>query len=314
MIMKRRAVLVGLLGAPALIGLGRADEPSVAPSLSSMPLVLPAATGFSSAAMPSGQTSDAIPGLPAFTELPRWQAFAARAPRADGRPAITIVIDDLGVTHPGTPRAIALPGPLTLSWFPFARNLAQQVAAGAARGHEATLHMPMQAFTDSISWTGPDPLRIDLPPSENLRRLTVAMDAVPATVGLNNHMGSVATRDLALMTLVAQETKRRGMLFLDSLTIDHSVAYRQAALADVPAASRDVFIDDSLDHVSIARQLELTEQIARHHGHVIAIGHPHAKTLDALEAWLPGLRDKGFSLWPLSATVAWRNDITMPVA
>lgn len=296
MTMKRRAVLAGLLGAPALIGRSRADEPDLA-SPDVAPAVMPAAS-------------------PAVVKpaLPRWQQFAVRVPRLDTRPAISIMIDDMGVMHPGTPRAVALPGPLTLSWFPFARDLPQQVAAGAARGHEATLHMPMQAFGNSTAWTGPDPLRIDLSPAENLRRLTTALDAVPATVGLNNHMGSVATRDVALMQLVAQEIKRRDMLFLDSLTISHSVAYREAADAGVPATSRDVFLDDTNDRAMIAAQLELTERIARHQGHVIAIGHPRVLTLDALEAWLPGLEAKGFVLWPLSATVAYRNDIAIPVA
>jgi polysaccharide deacetylase 2 family uncharacterized protein YibQ len=296
MSMNRRAVLAGLLGASALVRPGRADEPADALSLSSLPSLLPPP-----------------PEVSLLGALPRWQQFAVRVPPADGRPAISIVIDDMGVMHPGTPRAIGLPGPLTLCWFPFARELPRQVGAGQQHGHEALLHMPMQAFGNSIAWTGPDPLRIDLPAEENLRRLTAAMDAVPATVGLNNHMGSVATRDVALMSLVAQETKRRGMLFLDSLTIDHSVAYREAAQAGVPAAERDVFLDDIADRAAIAKQLELTERIARRYGHVIAIGHPRMLTLDALEEWLPGLQDRGFALWPLSATVAWRNDIAIPV-
>jgi polysaccharide deacetylase 2 family uncharacterized protein YibQ len=214
--------------------------------------------------------------------------------------------------HPGTPRAVSLPGPLTLSWFPFARNLPDQVAAATLRGHETLLHMPMQAFGNSTAWTGPDPLRIDVALTENLRRLVTAIDMVPDTVGLNNHMGSVATRNVPLMQMVAAEAKRRDMLFLDSLTIGHSVAYEEAALAGVPAAKRDVFIDDTNDAGTIQSQLAEIERIARQDGNAIAIGHPRVLTLDALEHWLPGLKAKGFVLWPLSATVAVRNNITMP--
>ena len=174
---------------------------------------------------------------------PQWQRNAIRQPPMDGKPAITIVIDDMGWMHPGTERAIALPGPLTLSWFPFAPRLPEQVAAGAARGHEATLHMPMQVHSNSILQTGPDPLRIDLPPEVNLARLRAAMDAVPQTVGLNNHMGTVATCDAKLMDLVAAETRARTMLFLDSIVIGKSVALARAEAAGVPAAGRDIFID-----------------------------------------------------------------------
>ncbi|HET6234223.1 MAG TPA: divergent polysaccharide deacetylase family protein, partial [Acetobacteraceae bacterium] len=152
-----------------------------------------------------------IPGLPAYSQSmlieldpsqvapvappapadvpPPWRRNAVAAPALDGRPAITLVIDDMGVMHPYTAQAMALPGPLTLAWFPFARDLPAKVAAAGVRGHEAMLHMPMQAYTDSIAQTGPDPLRIDLPPDVNRARLRDAIAAVPDIVGVNNHMG-----------------------------------------------------------------------------------------------------------------------------
>ncbi len=254
----------------------------------------------------------AAPTVPATAALPRWQRFAVARPANIDRPAITIVIDDLGVMHAATERVVAMPGPLTLSWFPFAKNLPNQVAAAAIRGHEMTLHMPMQSTGLTTAWTGPDPLRIDLPPAVNLARLRAAIDAVPATVGLNNHMGSVATKDPALMALVAQECRARDMLFLDSVVVAHSFGYSSAHEAGVPAAARDIFIDHSNRPEDIRVQLEQIEHQARKNGHVIAIGHPWPHTVAALEAWLPTLKAKGFELWPLSAMVARRNEIKMP--
>lgn len=250
--------------------------------------------------------------VPAAPQLPRWQRFAVAGPTNTERPAITIVVDDLGVVHPATERVVAMPGPLTLSWFPFARNLASQVGAAALRGHEMTLHMPMQSFGLTTAWTGPDPLRIDLPDAVNLARLRAAIEAVPSTVGLNNHMGSVATRDPALMALVAQECKAHDMLFLDSVVVAHSFGYSAAHDIGVPAASRDIFIDHSPKPEEIRLQLELIEAQSRKYGHVIAIGHPWPHTVAALEEWLPTLQAKGFTLWPLSAMVARRNALKMP--
>jgi polysaccharide deacetylase 2 family uncharacterized protein YibQ len=290
--LNRRHLMASLLAAPAILRAAptRAD---VMPDFSDIV---------------TGQVTP-VPDL-----VPRWQKFAVPRKRGDRRPMLSIVIDDMGFMHLGTGRAVALPGPLTLSWFPFATNLPTQVAAAAARGHEATLHMPMQAFSDSLYQTGPDPLRIDLPAAENMRRLRAALDGVPQTVGLNNHMGSVATRDIPLMDLVALEAKSRGMLFLDSLVIGHSVAYRQSALIGVPAASRDVFIDDSHDKTVMRHQLAEAVSIAKRYGHVIAIGHPRPATLDVLEAWLPGAEAReGVALTPLSAVVAHRNAIPMAI-
>ena len=290
MILSRRIVLGGLLAAPAIIRRAEAAPIGLADYISP----------------PTG------PG-PAPGSVPRWQQFAVPRRRGDTRPMLSIVIDDMGYMRPGTDRIAALPGPLTMSWFPFASDLPAQVANAAARGHEATLHMPMQAFSNSTVQTGPDPLRVDLPPAENLRRLRAALDAVPQTVGLNNHMGSVATKDIALMDIVAGEAKARNMLFLDSLVIGHSVAHRQAALAGVPSASRDVFIDDSHDKTVMRGQLAQAVWIAKRYGHVIAIGHPRPATVEVLEAWLPGMEAReGVALTPLSAVVAYRNEILMP--
>jgi polysaccharide deacetylase 2 family uncharacterized protein YibQ len=252
--------------------------------------------------------------LPATTlaPLPAWRANAAFAEPLRGRPAITIVLDDLGVMQPGTSQAVALPGPLTLSWFPFARHLTPQIAAASARGHETTLHMPMQAHGNSIAQTGPDPLRIDVPAIENTRRLQAAIAAIPDCVGINNHMGSVATLNAPLMDLVAQEAMRRGLLFLDSVTVPHSIGESRARAAGVPAASRDVFLDHVPTLEAVRTQLVIIEAMARSRGSVVAIGHPHPWTLTALESWLPGLEAKGFVLWPLSAAIARSNLLVPP--
>ncbi len=253
---------------------------------------------------------DPVPGP---VVLPTWRRNAIGVAFNDERPKIAVVVDDLGATHPFTERVVALPGPLTLSWFPFATNLPEQVAAATARGHESTLHMPMQASSNGIAQTGPDPLRVDLPPAVNLARLRAALDAVPNIVGLNNHMGTVATRDPALMDIVAGEARARGMLFLDSVTIPHSVALARAEIAGVPAAARDVFIDHSSGPNLIREQLADIEATARRLGYAIAIGHPRPHTIEALEEWLPTVAEKGFVLWPISATVALRNRIDLSV-
>jgi polysaccharide deacetylase 2 family uncharacterized protein YibQ len=253
-----------------------------------------------------------LPARPAAEALPPWRRYAMAPPQSDGRPVIAVVIDDLGVVREGTERAVALPGPLTLAWFPFAPRLAEQVRAATARGHETLLHMPMQSFSNSTAQTGPDPLRIDLDADVNLARLRAAIAAVPDAVGLNNHMGSVATRDAALMTLVAGETRRQGMLFLDSVVIPHSQGLPCALEAGVPAAGNDIFLDPIHSSVSVQEQLERVEHIARHRGYAITIGHPHPRTLEGLAAWLPGAAARGLVLWPVSAAVVLRNRLDVP--
>jgi polysaccharide deacetylase 2 family uncharacterized protein YibQ len=316
--MKRRALIAGLVLTAAGTQLGRAAGDPAEGDLVNGALAeagdnIKGDTLKGEIATPAA-AAPTVPATVAASKLPRWQQLAVAPPKADGRPIITLVIDDMGVMHPGTNRAIALPAPLTLSWFPFAPHLPEQTAEGAARGHETLLHMPMQSFGNGILQTGPNPLRIDLPPEENLARLRTAIDAVSTAVGLNNHMGSVATRDVPLMNIVAKETRSRDMLFLDSLTINHSVALKQAREHEVPSIARDLFIDNSNTPAMIDASIELVESEARSRGRVVAIGHPRLHTLNALEAWLPQVESRGFVLWPLSAMVALQNCIDMPTA
>jgi polysaccharide deacetylase 2 family uncharacterized protein YibQ len=71
----------------------------------------------------------------------------------------------------------------------------------------------------------------------------------------------------------------------------------------VPAASRDIFIDDSDDEGQIATQLTRAEAQARRSGIAIAIGHPRDHTIAALAQWLPQLAAKGITLVPVTQVV-----------
>jgi polysaccharide deacetylase 2 family uncharacterized protein YibQ len=72
----------------------------------------------------------------------------------------------------------------------------------------------------------------------------------------------------------------------------------------VPFAERDVFIDNELDVQSVLRALAHAEQIARHRGYAVGMGHPHDVTIEALKRWLPDLDARGIALVPISAIVA----------
>ena len=49
------------------------------------------------------------------------------------------------------------------------------------------------------------------------------------------------------------------------------------------------------------------ERIARRNGQAVAIGHPHDRTLDELERWLPTLAEQGLTVAPVSAVILRRQ-------
>ena len=220
----------------------------------------------------------------------------------DSRPAVAVVIDDLGLNRRGTAALNRLRAPLTLAFMPYANDLAAQTEAARAAGHELLVHMPMEPRSDD--WPGPNALTSQLGPAELISRLRTNLRSFRGFVGINNHMGSRLTADPVSMDILMTELRQRDLLFLDSRTTSDSVAARQAERIRVPFAERDVFIDNELDVDSVLRGLARAENIARHKGYAVAMGHPHEVTIEALRRWLPSLDARGIALVPISAIVA----------
>lgn len=245
----------------------------------------------------------AMPPVPAAPAgVPAWQQFAVPANPATGVPRVVIVIDDMGVDRKRSDRVVALPGPLTLAWLPYARDLPAQTVSARTVGHELIVHMPMEPTGRDDPGPGALLTRLD---NETLRqRLATNLSAFDGFVGINNHMGSRFTADPSGMAVVFAELASRGLLFLDSRTTADTKAGPMAAHYQVPMLSRDVFLDHQMTATAVAASLAKVEEIARRKGVAIAIGHPHDVTTDALRQWLPTLAAKGIQLVPLTAVMA----------
>ncbi len=250
------------------------------------------------------QTATAPPSKESPRQLPAWQRFAAAYQAAPGQPRIAIVLDDLGLNKGRTRTATALPGPLTMAFLPYAKDLPAQTAEARRRGHELLIHMPMEPRDMVRNDPGPQALLRDLSSDEIKRRLDWAMDSFPAHVGINNHMGSAFTADGDSMRLVMQHLASHGLLFLDSVTSGSTEGTARARAEGVPAIARDVFLDHGGDDPGLVlAQLAELERIAERQGYAVAIGHPHEGTLTALELWIPDALSRGFALVPISALV-----------
>jgi hypothetical protein len=120
------------------------------------------------------------------------------------------------------------------------------------------------------------------------KAVQIGLDALPGVVGVNNHMGSRATRSRAEMDAVMAEVSAQGLIFLDSRTTRSSVAHVAASARGIPNLRNDLFLDvDTEDPVEIRRRLERLLQIARKRGWAVGIGHPHPNTIAVLEEFLP---------------------------
>lgn len=215
---------------------------------------------------------------------------------------IAIVIDDLGIDKPRTARFIKMKGPLTLSFMTYASGLPKQTIAARDAGHELWMHIPMEPGSPDID-PGPNVLLTGLPKEELRASIQWNLNQFGGHVGVNNHMGSRFTADLAGVLVVMEELKKRDLLFLDSITSGRSVARRAAREIGVPFIGRNIFIDHLDDTAEIKKRLAEVERLSARSGYAVAIGHPREKTLRALGPWLDTLESKGFRLVPLSTLI-----------
>jgi polysaccharide deacetylase 2 family uncharacterized protein YibQ len=203
---------------------------------------------------------------------------------------VAIVMDDLGPDATATRQAILLPSAITLSFLPYARDVAEQARAATARGHEVIVHVPMEPL--GREYPGPRALRVGLSAAQNRRRLSWDLSRVPGADGINNHMGSRFTADRAALVPVLGLLSKTKDFFFDSRTTAKTQVVTLTRSFGILSAGRDVFLDDVQRRKYILGQLRQLLQLAERNGVAIAIGHPHAVTLQAVTWWIahyPGL-------------------------
>jgi polysaccharide deacetylase 2 family uncharacterized protein YibQ len=221
-------------------------------------------------------------------------ASAGEPSRAASQPKLAIIIDDLGYDREAAETLFQIPYPLTVSVLPHLPLSSLVAEEASRRGYQVLLHMPMESNGGEKAET--IELHAGMSSDDAVRMLQGMLDTVPLAIGVNNHQGSLSTSDGKLMNAIMPALHERGLFFVDSRTSSATVAFAAAHRAGVPAASRDVFLDDVQDDAAIHHQLELAVEDAKLHGQAIAIGHPHPATLQALQEFLPLIQSEGVQI------------------
>lgn len=224
-----------------------------------------------------------------------------------GNPKIAIIMDDIGMDIGGSEAAVNLPEPITIAILPYAERARDFAAKAKNNGQELIIHAPMEAMSSDVSLGD-----MGLTTSDTQIEFDAALESIlnsfEGYVGMNNHMGSKLTQDTVAMTRIMEKLKERGLFFVDSRTIHTSVAAETAAVAKVPFATRNVFLDHEDTPEFVSQALEKLERIAKEQGSAIAIGHPKDNTIAALQSWIPDAKARGFEFVPVSALVKQPSD------
>jgi len=226
---------------------------------------------------------------------------------------IAVVIDDLGNSLPEGRSAAALPGPVACSILPHTQHSVDIAELAHAAGKEVLLHLPLESVEDIP--LGPGGITLDM--TEDDIKATVQDDlaSIPHLVGVNNHEGSMITQHPGDMAWILETVHALGRYYyLDSYTSTYSVAYQVAREQHVPAARRNVFLDDVNTEDAVRAEWNRLIEMAKKRGFALAIGHPRPATLKVLEEELPKLAAENVTLVAPSKIVELQEKHPLPDA
>jgi uncharacterized protein len=199
---------------------------------------------------------------------------------------LAIIIDDLGNDRAVADAIFALQCPITISVLPNHPRSMEIAQEAHRRGYQVMLHLPMESMGNERPEA--QELRQGMSAGEVGTLVDNLLQAVPDVAGVNNHQGSQSTADAALMDELMPVLREHNLFYVDSRTTAATVAYDTAQRLGVRSGFRNVpFLDDVAEVGAVRKQLQLALRDARKKGDAIAIGHPHAATLQAMREVLP---------------------------
>ncbi|WP_375282547.1 divergent polysaccharide deacetylase family protein [Marinicauda pacifica] len=229
------------------------------------------------------------------------QAYAKAFDGDLDAPTIAVVIGGLGLNRALTLEAIeTLPGEVTLSFVPYARDLQAWVDRARADGHEVLIELPMEPFDYPNNDPGPHTLLSDASEAENTRRLDWLLSRAAGYTGVINYLGARLGADAEALGHVFSVLETRG------LTVFHDGSGRRPALASAQEMSGaqlalvDRLVDANPEASAIDNRLLELEALSLQNGTALGLGSPYPSTIENLAAWANSLPARGYQLAPAS--------------
>jgi len=194
------------------------------------------------------------------------------------KPKLAIIIDDVS-TRAQIKAIKSLHIPVTMSFLP--PSAARPNSAKLA-SHEAfyMVHLPMEA----MHFNKEEPYTMHVKDSQQtiLQRVAKIKEIFPKVAYINNHTGSKFTSSEVAMNRLIFAFNKNHIKFIDSRTTAQTKAPEVLKNYGQKYVARDIFLDHHNDKTYIKQQIKKAIALAKRRGHIIAIGHPHKNTLEAL--------------------------------
>ena len=218
----------------------------------------------------------------------------------DRQGKLAIVIDDFGQDRNGVEEMLSIKKKLTIAVMPFLQFSYKDAETAHKRGYEVIVHLPLESTMGRKDWLGPKPVFVSMEDEEVRCIVKDSIENIPYAVGLNTHMGSKASEDERIISIILDIIKEEKLYFLDSRACNNPIAKEIAEGKGVVCFDRDVFIDGKKPKQYIKEQLNIAIDIALSRGYAIVIGHVGAEggkvTAQAIKEMIPEFERRNIEL------------------
>ena len=235
-----------------------------------------------------------------------WRFYAKPYIRKGNKPMIAIVITGLGPSQRLNELAIRLPEPMTLSFSPYTRDLANWVAATRLAGHEMLLDLPIEPVNYPAADPGPLGLLVSKDQQGNETRLKKTMGTATGYMGFLTPQDEVLSANNDLFKSLLQVLSTRGLMLVVGKQPHKSETRELLDTGNTANFIADTLIDEELTPVAIQARLSSLEQTAKQRGYAVGIAQAYPLTVEQLHEWADKLDENGFSLVPVSLVVMQR--------
>ena len=235
--------------------------------------------------------------------LSRMPPDASAEPASTGARLAVVMFgfgDDAALEHAFVP----LPAPFAVALSPDGKQSEAMFRDARTGGREVVLHVPLEPINYPQVNPGPGTILVSMRPSQISGRMRRYLEQAGPVAAVANHMGSLATQDMTVMSAVYRELHRERVPFLHMTPTAGAVCKPLAAQFGVAYEEPDAVIDYETRAEQPAlldkrwKQV-LAETRARGHGVVMVRATPLTRA--GITRALDVKRLKGVSAVPLSS-------------
>ena len=217
----------------------------------------------------------------------------------DRAPKIAIVLDDFGYNLNNIDAIFELNTPVTFSILPNLYYSTKISEAAHGKDYEFILHLPLEPHEENKPLEK-DTIFTAMEETDVIKLLEKAMASIPGLKGASNHMGSRATADERLMSIIFKRMKKDRLFFMDNIVTIDTVCKKVARKQGIKFIHRSVFLDNEADIDYIKGQINELKIQAAKTGWGVGVGHDRPKTVEALKEMIPEMKKEGINFVFLS--------------